>query len=219
MKDRTLRESLRSVGELLSREGLSTVCFVSADLLMRAGEDPELTQALEGMDMLIPASIRILEAGGIRSGTRAREVRGGYHVTELLKRLARDKKKIFLLADSQEELVSLREKLLSMAGRLTFFGSFAMDNPDSSRDAVVNAINSVIPDVIISAANSPEQELLMHGARSMVNARLWISLQPEAMDAALQRSPGFFSSLIDRLRFKQSLRRYGKAAEGEEDNS
>ncbi len=209
MTDRSLRESLRLVQELGRSPGLGTVCFVDTELLIKAKDDSSLKEALEGMDLLVPASPQILEAGGIKSASRRREVEDNYLLRELLKRFAREKKKIFLLADTQDELVTLREHLLLASQKLTFFGSFAYDGPDNSEDAVVNAINSVIPDVIISVASSPAQELLMHERGSMVNALLWISFQPGIRDSLGDRGPGFFSSVIERFIFKRTLRRFG----------
>ena len=210
MVDHTLRESLRLVGEYLEKGSLSTVCFVSNDLLMKAKDDEELKNAIEGMDLSIASTTQILEAGGIRSVSRIREVEGDYFLRELLKRLAREKKKIFLLGNTQEELVALREQFLSVAGKLTFFGSFALDGPETSEDTIVNAINVIIPDVIISSVDSPRQEMLMASSRSMVNARLWVSLQPEVREALTKggKSGGFLGSVIDRLIFKRTVKRY-----------
>jgi N-acetylglucosaminyldiphosphoundecaprenol N-acetyl-beta-D-mannosaminyltransferase len=209
MTDRSLRESLRLVSELFSKDGLGTVSFIGTDLLIRAKDDAGLKDALENMDLLVPASVEILEAGGITSVTRHREVAGNYFLTELLKKLAKEKKKIFLIADTQDELVSLREQLLQSAKKLTFFGSFAFDGPDRSEDAVINAINSVIPDVIISVVSAVSQEKLMYSSRSMVNAGVWVSLLGQVRDSLGNKRRFFLSSVIDRFIFKRTLKRFG----------
>ncbi len=207
--DRSLREAMKLLGELLETESLGTVCFLSNELLIKAKDDTDLRDAIQGMDLPVAASVEILEAGGIKSVSRLREVEGNYFIKEMLKKLAREKKKIFLIGNSQDELVTLRETLLSVAGKLTFFGSFAYDGPETSQDAVINAINTIIPDVIISAASSPEQEHLMHNSRNMVNSRVWISLQPEVLKKLGDRKRGgFLSDIIDRLIFKRTLRNF-----------
>jgi len=207
--DRSLRESLRLLGVYMEEEGLRTVCFLTTDLLMKAKDDKSLKEALEGMDLPVTGSVQILEAGGIKSATRKREVEGNYFLRELIKRLAREKKKIFLIADTQDALVSLREQLLLMEGKLTFFGSYSFDGPEVSDDAVINEINTVIPEVVISASASPRQELIMHGAKDMINARLWISLQDETVKAlGSYNKKGFLSEIIDKLIFKRTVKKY-----------
>lgn len=210
MTDYSLREALRLAESYMDGNVLNTICHLNTDLLMKAKDDQELKAAVAGMDMLVPGAVGILEAGGILSMSRRREVEGNFFIREFLKRLARERRKIFLLANTQEELVAMRALLLSMEKKLTFFGSFTYDGPEVSQFAVVNEINSVVPDVIISMVPSPGQEKLMYECRQMVNARVWISFQEGMLKEKEGKGGKTFSltEFIDRFIFKRTVKKY-----------
>lgn len=210
MTDYSLREALRLAESYMDGSTLNTICHLNTELLMKAKDDEELKIAVAGMDMLIPGATGILEAGGVLSMSRRREVEGGFFIREFLKRLARERRKVFLLANTQEELVAMRAVLLSMEKKLTFFGSFTYDGPEVSHFAVVNEINSVVPDVIISMVPSPGQEKLMYECRQMVNARLWISFQEGMLIEKESAKSGisFVSEFIDKFIFKRTVQKY-----------
>jgi|GEM_PF-1935705 len=182
MRDLSLREGLRECDGFMKSGSLSTICFLNTDLLMKAKDDDALRDAIQGMDMLVAGSTDILLSGGVTARSRIKEVKGNFFLRELLKRFAREKKKIFIIGNSDDELVLMREKLLQFASGITFFGSFIYGENEVSGDAIINAVNSVLPDVIISLVESPAQELLMEHSRMMVNSRVWIALRPETLD-------------------------------------
>lgn len=210
MTDYSLREALRAAEEFLESGPLNTMCFLNKELLMKAKDDVSLRNAVQSMDVLLVGNTDILLAGGIATGSRKKEVKENFLMRELLKRLAKEKRKIFLLGESDQALVELRTKLLDIDSGLTFFGSFAFDGPEVSELAIINEINSVVPDVIISLLPSPKQELLMSRNAGMINARLWLSLQQEVLEVKKGQGIGrsFILDFIDRYIFKKTVERF-----------
>lgn len=210
MNDMSLREALREAEGYMENFRLNTICFLNTELLMKAKDDMGLRSAIQGMDMHVAGSVEILSAGGISARSRRKEVEGNFLLRELIRRLAYEKSKVFILGGSQDELVHMREVLLKVENKLTFFGSFALDGPEVSNDAIINEINSVVPDVIVSMIPSPEQELLMAESSNMVNAKFWVSIQPEILEALAADSvqKKGFVDFINRFLFRRTVKKY-----------
>lgn len=187
MADYSLREGLRLAESYMESDSLSTICYLNTALLLKAKDDAAVREAISDMDMLVAGDDEILKAGGISFGSRKREVEGGFFLRELLRRFAKEKRRIFIIANSQDELVTLRESFLSIADRLTFFGSYAYGDLSTSEDAIINEINTVLPDVVISLVESPVQELMVSRSKLMLNTKLWITLVPEAVSACCNK--------------------------------
>ena len=62
IRDYTLKESLTLTDEYLKNGAMNTVLFVSAKMLLAAGENPELKEWIESMDMTVCAETDILRA-------------------------------------------------------------------------------------------------------------------------------------------------------------
>jgi len=220
MNDLSLREALRAADDYMESSRLNTICFLNTELLLKTKDDLELKSAIQGMDMPVAGSVDILSAGGITSRSRRKEVEGNFLIREILHRLAQGKRKVFLLGTSQDALVHMREQFLSVDNKLTFFGSFALDGPEKSNDAIINEINSVVPDVIISVIPSPKQELLMAESRNMVNSSYWVSLQPEMLEnlkkVEKKKKKNVLSEFINRFIFRTTVKNYAGAGEKSE---
>lgn len=213
MRDMSLREGLRECDGFMKGGSLSTVCFLDTDLLMKAKDDDTLRNAIQGMDMLVAGSTDILRGGGVTARSRIKEVRGNFLLRELLKRFAHEKKKIFIIGNSDDELVLMRERLLQFSNRITFFGSCIYGENEVSEDAVINAVNSVLPDVIISMIESPAQELLMERSCKMVNSRIWIALRPETLDntgAGHKSGVGLLKFIESRI-FRRTVKKFDES--------
>jgi len=210
MTDYSLRESLRLAESYMDGNTLNTICYLNTELMLLAKDDADLRNAVSGMDLLVPGSTEILKAGGILSMSRHREVEGNFFLREVLKRFAKERRRIFLLANTQEELVMMRSSLLQIEQKLTYFGSFTYDGPERSDFAVVNEINSVVPDVIISMVPSPGQEILMNEYARMVNAKLWISLQPGVLKHVNdeKKRSNIFTKFLDKIIFRRTVKKF-----------
>lgn len=206
LNDLSVREAIKLVAVYLNSESLNTVGFVSTNLLLEARDSDSLRESIEGMDIVVPTKPDIIKA----SGYREREISNNVFMHEFLKKLSREKRKIFIVGSTEEEQVAIREALLRINDKLVFFGCFSFTDQDGSEDALINEINSVLPDVVISQIDSPRQEEFIHAAKQKVNARIWLSLQKENLLVAPtgQIKRGKIKDFFDRILFKRVVNKY-----------
>lgn len=214
--DMSVREAMKLVSMYLSTENLNTVCFATTRLLLEARDSEEFKHCIESMDLVIPATTDIFPV----TGYRAKEIANNVFLHELLKKFSREKMRIFIVGATEEEQVRIRESLLSINEGLTFFGCFSYnaDQPGVD-DSLINEINSVLPDVVISNLESPLQEQLVNREKQKVNARIWVSLQNESLKSASlkKRGRGWLVDFFDRFIFKRVVDKYdSKKKEGNE---
>lgn len=182
LQDYTLREKMRLTESYLRGGALNTVACVSAKMLMRAGEDARQKEWLEAMDVIAYCDRDILDAAGITSYNRLREVENNSFLKELCKKLAREKRTVYLLADTEEaaglleQFLSRQEPALGAPVGKSVLGS---EETESGTDAVINEINDKAPDVILSFMTYPRQEAFVFKNKNRINADLWIGLQRE----------------------------------------
>lgn len=210
LRDYSVKESMKMVAQFLNNGSLDTVYFLTTDLLVEAKDNEELKGYIESMDVTIPVTTDILHAAELGIRTREKEVENNTFLNELLKKLAKEKKKIFLLAETEEDLVKMRESLLKFEDKLVFFGSYAYANLSGTEDAIINEINSVIPDVVISNLAVTKHEKLICENKMKVNAKLWVAIKSVSLKTThageLKRSTLY--TLIDKTIFKRIVSKY-----------
>ncbi|MEG1876084.1 MAG: WecB/TagA/CpsF family glycosyltransferase [Lachnospiraceae bacterium] len=204
LTDFTLKESLKYVNEYLNNGALNTVSFISTQTLVQAGENEEQKLWLESVDMTICDETDILKAAGFATRNRMREVEEGEFVHELLQRLARRHLKIFLLSDSTKQMEQLQHDLYAQQDGLCVVGEYILDESAGSVDSLINEINDVVPNVILSRFPYPLNEQLMYENKQMMNADIWVALPAHPLISThrgLRRSKllnAFYKKLFDR---------------------
>ena len=120
----------------------------------------------------------IIAEKGILDVARERSV--GYRETdaddcfyEILKRLERNHKSVFLLAEGKKELQKIEQYVKKNFERLTIAGMVATEEFVEDEDAIVNEINAATVDVIFSVMPSPKQEHFLSNNRGKMSAILW----------------------------------------------
>ena len=111
LTDYSLKESLFMLDGFIKGGGLKTILYLTTPMLIMAGEDAEEKAAIEAMDMTLCGDADILRVAGIKSASRQYEVDNLVFLKEFLRRLARNGRKVYLLAESEEEVNLLREDL------------------------------------------------------------------------------------------------------------
>lgn len=208
LKDMSVRDAIKLTTLYLNSEHLNTICFANTNLMLEARESDSLKEYIEAMDLVVPVSADIVSA----TGYREREIRSNLFLREFLKKMSREKRKVFIVGKSEEEQVAIRESLLKIDDRLTFFGCFSYTDSEQPgiEDSMINEINSVLPDVVISLLDSPMHEELVAKEKQKVNARIWLILQKENLmvgdcgEIKKSRIREFF----ERFLFKRVVNRY-----------
>ena len=204
----TVHESIMLLEKHISGNLFHSVEEVTMDTLLLAENDERVRRALELLDDTVIAEISILDATGKHSAQRRHEVENHTFFYELMKRLERNHKNVFLLGKTEEELEEMKEFLLEYYPRMQFAGMEAMDNCVGELDAIVNEINAATPDAVVSILPSPEQEYFLVDHRDKISAVLWYG---RGSGKPVHKKPGilpaFFHALKKRIRTRSLEKR------------
>lgn len=176
LTDYSLKESLSMLDGFVRGGGLKTILYVTTPMLIMAGEDTEEKNTIEAMDMILCGDADILRVAGIKSASRQYEVDNLVFLKEFLRRMARNDRKLYLLAESEEEIKLLREDLEALQNGILIGGSsVAADEADE----IINRINDIAPTAVISRMSYGRQEKWMMGAKLLVNAEVWLGISKD----------------------------------------
>ena len=166
----TVREMIMRVDRRISEKILTTIEEVNMDTLALAESDEEAKQALEACDYTVIADEGILRAVSADTLQRRHEIEDHDFFYELFKRLERNDKKIFVIAESQKAVDEAEEFLLGISGK------GVLDDSPGCSENLVNEINIVSPDVIASFLPSPAQEKFLLHNREKLLMNLWYGI-------------------------------------------
>lgn len=169
----SIRESLNIIDNFLKDAALSYVQMVSMELLMMSESDENVKTALEQSDLTIIGDKAILEAADVSRMQRINETENSNFFVELLKRLHRGNHSVYILGDTQSDIDKLREFLSENFEHLHVVGDAIVDDDSSAYEKIVNDINIVLPDVVLSIISSPEQEAFLCAHGKHICAKLW----------------------------------------------
>jgi len=210
LKDYSVKEAMRMVGQFLKDAKVDTVCFLSTDILVSAGDNPDLKQWLESMDLTVPVSTEILNAANLASRQRIKEVENSSFYTSLLKKISAEKRTVFLLTEKEETIGTTKEYLEKNAPGIQIAGTFAFENLSGDPDIIINEINSTFSDIVISRLPSPKQEQFIFENKAKVNAKLWVALKENfaAKEGKNNSKIKNLSTLIEKTIFRRIVSRY-----------
>ncbi len=176
VRDYYLREGIRIANDYLKSGTLNTIAYLSNQVLINAGKVPEQKEWIEQMDMTVFGNTDILKAAGIDNGSRIHEVENDEFFKKFMERVVREKKTVFLLADSETGMQNLQSKVLQDRENPVIAGSYLVGELEGEQDSMINEINDVAPGVVISCLPFEIQAKYMHEYRRMVNANVWLGL-------------------------------------------
>ena len=193
LTDYTIRESMKKVDSFFKDGKVSTIAVITMKGLLVAHEDESIKEWMTKIDLAVPADVEILRAGDIAFHNRIRDVENNVFVTEFFKRLARQKKTVYLLSDNPTKLEKLKNEILSYEENIRIIGSFSWDSTENGDDYVVNEINMAFADVLISNLESPGRESFLANNHMKLNTAVWMMVRADA-DLS-EKENGFFRKL------------------------
>ena len=111
LTDYSLRESLVMVDDYVRKRALNTILYVTTPMLILAGKDESEKARIESMDMTLCGDSDILRVAKIESKSRLYETENLVFLKEFLRRVVRLDKKVYLLSDSEEDIIKLKQEL------------------------------------------------------------------------------------------------------------
>ncbi len=210
--DLSAREGLRQAERFLHNGALNTATYITAQTLTSAAGSQELKGLLEDADLTLCVEPDILEAAGIANAGRVREIEERIFLREFLRRLARQKERICILADTRQQAETFADSLLEQQGNLNIAACRGYDEFEQQKERMMNSLNEVAPDVIFSRMTWPLELELMNSGRKFLNAELWMAL-PE-VKIPRRAGHGVFSGIRRKLFWKKVKNYNQEMAEG-----
>lgn len=183
LQDYTVREAMRKTDFFLRDSKVSTIAYITTRGLMAAEESPELKKFLAGIDLTVAADSDILRAAGVENRNRIKEIENDEFMEEFLKKLVRGRRKVYLLTGTEEQLCALEECLRSYQENLRIIGKFSLDRLEKDEDYLINEMNNLMPDVVISNISSPQREIFFENNHMKMNVRIWLMLKDKVVHA------------------------------------
>lgn len=170
----TLEEAVNRAVALLEQEGPHLVVTPNAELVQRAGQDPEFAQILAKADLVIPDGVGVIYSAKILGRPLKERVPGVDFAAALMERLEGTGSRLFLLgakpgvAELAAKRLAIRYPGLVICGVRD--GYFQEDGP------VAEAIRTAGADVVFVCLGAPKQEKWIAANGQATGARLLVGL-------------------------------------------
>lgn len=170
----TAKEAMIRAMDYMEQESLNTIELLSMKMLLGGQEDTQWKEQLNGSSMILPVSVEILEAAQVKDSTLLRETDDKLFLRMFMKYMQKNHKKLFLLAESEEELEKAEELLNRRNRGIQIIGKAVLKQDGEQIQNVINAINGTETDCILSVLPSPFQEQFIQRNKALLNARVWL---------------------------------------------
>lgn len=205
LTDYNAREALRRTEQFLREGALKTAAYISYTDLAAAARTPEQKEKMESLDLTLCVESAILEAAGIATGSRVREIEEQVYLREVCRRLAKGRRKVLLLTQKEEETDIFTGILGLMQPGLKIHTSRALEPYENNLEKLMNDLNEAAPDVILSALPLPVSLELMEEGRKYLNAGMWLALPEKKIPGS---QPSSFLEKFRKKLFQKKVNQY-----------
>lgn len=172
----TAKEAMQKVMEYMKTEPLNIVEFITSDSLLLSKDDEVLRDNISQADLVLTIEKSFLELAGVTDRRRIQEAENGLLLKMILRYFHKNQSKVFLLAESEEDRIRLAEYFEQYYPGIRLVGMELVSSDRSMDDMILNSINGVEAECVISVLPSPLQETFVVRNRILLNARVWLGL-------------------------------------------
>lgn len=169
----TAKEAMLEAMRFMENDSVDTIEILSMDTLMSGQENEEWKEYTAGLKMVLPGEAEILEAADIRDRVKLKETENRTFLKIFMKYLQKNQKKVFVLAETEEELTRVEEAIQRYNRGIRFTGDALLGPDDNREESVINYINGTETDCILSVLPSPYQEQFIGRNRQLLNVKVW----------------------------------------------
>ncbi|WP_099469129.1 WecB/TagA/CpsF family glycosyltransferase [Konateibacter massiliensis] len=201
-------ESKSLIDEYLEQDCMNTISVIQIPTLLRAVDDDEFKEYIEQMDLTVAGDAEILEAAGLEDKQKLSEASDGEFLIQFFQNVVKKEKTIFILGEKEQEVDRYMKAITKRHTGLNIAGKFAIDGYEDDWDSIVNELNSVAPDVIISILPSPFQEKFVIANKNKISARVWIGVGDELQMSDSKTKSGWLKRLIEKKLLLSKVKKY-----------
>lgn len=207
--DNYLASDIKSlIDEYLDNDCMNTISVIQASTLLKAVEDEEFKNNIEQMDLSVVNDSEILEVAGVEDEQILREASDKEFIFQFFKNVISREKTIYILGEKEQEVDKYMKLITKRYIGLNFAGKYAINGYNGDWDSIVNEINSVSPDVILSILPSPFQEKFVIANKNKISAKVWIGMGEDLEIGDLSLKNNWLSRLIEKKILYNKVKNY-----------
>lgn len=207
----TAKEAMKEAVGYMDSEPVNIIDMVTVDAVMEMDEKSGLKEDICAFDLVLAGDKTILEAADITERRCLQETENGLFVKMFLRYLHKNRSRVYLLVESEEEGRELFGYLEKYYSGIQVGGMAKVSAQNRLDDMLVNAINGAEVDCILSVLSSPLQEELAVKNREALNARILLGLGKELLPMHAQGSGlGRLTRFVMNRLFKKEMEKRKK---------
>lgn len=167
------KEAMIRAIQFMENDSVDTIEILSMRMLMDIQNENNGSELAEGLTLLLPGVSEILEAASVTDRRQIKETDNRTFLKMFMKYLQRNRKRVFLLAETEEELRFQKECINRYNKGIKMTGYAVVRAEDDRDEEIVNEINGTETDCIISVLSSPFQEQFIKRNKPLLNVKVW----------------------------------------------
>ena len=172
----TAKEAMQKVMDYMRTEPLNIVEFISSDSLLLSKDDEVFRDNVAQSDLVVTVEKSFLELAGVTDRRRLQDAENGLLLKMILHYFHKNHNRVFLLAESEEDKTRFVEYFENAYSGIEVVGAEIVSKDRAMDDMILNCINGIEPECVISLLPSPLQEAFVMRNRILLNSRLWLGL-------------------------------------------
>ncbi len=175
------KEAFRKTIEYLDSAPVNLVETVTVEGFMQMEEFPQLKEQIRTFDLVMAGDSTVLEAAGVTERKLYKETEERVYLRMVLQYLHKHHKRLYLLAESEEEGRKLYQFIQKHYRGLQIVGLAKISAQNRADDMLVNDMNAEETDCIIAALTSPLQEDFILRNKNLLDTRLWLGISKSSL--------------------------------------
>lgn len=170
------KENMKKVVQYMESEPMNLVEMITMQTLVDIPKEDEITVQMKEFDLTFAGNKEILQAAEVTHAGYLKEAEEMLFMKMFLRYLRKNRKRIFLIAETSEFLDALVEYAKNRYNGIRIVGMASMEEHGVSDDMIVNMVNGTETDCIMAFLPSPLQEQFALRNKALLNARMWMGL-------------------------------------------
>lgn len=189
----TMQQALEQAQELLERPGADYCVTPNAEIVYEAMQDASFAQLLNDAALVLPDGAGVVKAARILGEPLQEKVAGVDFATALLKQLAQQGKRLYLLGGKPGIAEKAAERMQEANPKLQICGCADGYFRPEEETAVVARINAAQADVLFVCLGAPKQERFMQTHQAQLNVSFMAGLggSLDAFAGTVRRAPNW----------------------------
>lgn len=172
----SVREAILLAEGYLNSNSMSIIETVSMRALNEAETSEAVAKTIEEADLTVIGEKEILTVAGIMTPQREKEITEHEFFHEFMKRVVRNHKRIYLIAQQRDVLEHFEQYMEEGYPKRIQVGSTVLDECSGGLENVINEVNGESVDVLISLIPSPVQEEFICECKDKLSTQIWYGL-------------------------------------------